>query len=58
MRNLMVVGFAILLVQFSKAQTDNLKWLDIELSNYEYPYEVSVLNLKAQGQDLQMSIWM
>lgn len=55
MRNLMVVGFAILFVQFSKAQTDNLKWLDIELSNYEYPYEVSVLNLKVQGQDLQMS---
>ncbi|SEB70417.1 Pimeloyl-ACP methyl ester carboxylesterase [Maribacter dokdonensis] len=55
MRNLMVVGFVILFVQFSKAQTDNLKWLDIELSNYEYPYEVSVLNLKVQGQDLQMS---
>ena len=51
----MVVGFVILFVQFSKAQTDNLKWLDIELSNYEYPYEVSVLNLKVQGQDLQMS---
>lgn len=55
MRNLMVVGFVILFVQFSKAQTDNLKWLDIELSNYEYPYEVSVLNLKVQNQDLQMS---
>ena len=55
MRNLMVVGFVILFVQFSKAQADNLKWLDIELSNYEYPYEVSVLNLKVQGQDLQMS---
>ncbi|SDT27671.1 Pimeloyl-ACP methyl ester carboxylesterase [Maribacter dokdonensis] len=55
MRNLMVVGFVILFVQFSKAQTDNLKWLDIELANYEYPYEVSVLNLKVQGQDLQMS---
>ncbi|MFV1448467.1 alpha/beta hydrolase [Maribacter sp. HS] len=55
MRNLMVVGFVILFVQFSKAQTDNLKWLDIELSNYEYPYEVSVLNLKVQDQDLQMS---
>lgn len=51
----MVVGFVILFVQFSKAQTDNLKWLDIELANYEYPYEVSVLNLKVQGQDLQMS---
>ena len=51
----MVVGFVILFVQFSKAQIDNLKWLDIELSNYEYPYEVSVLNLKVQGQDLQMS---
>lgn len=51
----MVVGFVILFVQFSKAQTDNLKWLDIKLSNYEYPYEVSVLNLKVQGQDLQMS---
>ncbi|WP_058105104.1 alpha/beta fold hydrolase [Maribacter dokdonensis] len=55
MRNLMVVGFVILFVQFSKAQTDNLKWLDIELANYEYPYEVSVLNLKVQGQDVQMA---
>lgn len=55
MRNLMVVGLVILFVQFSKAQTDNLKWLDIELANYEYPYEVSVLNLKVQDQDLQMS---
>lgn len=40
--------------QFTIAQTDNLKWLDIELSNYQYPYAVSTLELKIQEQDLKM----
>ncbi|WP_372756865.1 alpha/beta fold hydrolase [Mariniflexile sp.] len=41
--------------QFITAQTDNLQWLDIELSNYPYPYAVSVLELKIQEQDLKMA---
>lgn len=55
MRNIMMLGLISVFVQFSFAQTNNLKWLDIELANYEYPFDVSELNLKVQGQDLQMS---
>ncbi|WP_372644576.1 alpha/beta fold hydrolase [Ancylomarina sp.] len=45
----------ILTIQVSKAQSENLQWLDIELSNYEYPYPVATLNLKIQQQDLKMA---
>lgn len=41
--------------QFIIAQTDSLQWLDIELSNYQYPYAVSTLELKIQEQDLKMA---
>lgn len=37
------------------AQTSTLKWLDIELLNYEYPYEVSEIKLKIQNQTLKMA---
>ncbi len=37
------------------AQENELQWLDIELSNYEYPYEVSVLPLHIQEQELKMA---
>ncbi len=37
------------------AQTNSLQWLDIELSNYDYPYPVSQLPLHIQEQNLQMS---
>lgn len=39
----------------TKAQSDNLQWLDIELSNYAYPYNVAFLDLKIQEQDLKMA---
>lgn len=45
----------ILTIQISKAQSETLQWLDIELSNYDYPYAVSTLNLKTQKQDLKMA---
>ncbi|MGE0076717.1 MAG: alpha/beta fold hydrolase [Bacteroidales bacterium] len=37
------------------AQSTPLQWLDVELSNYQYPYQVSVLPLHIQDQNLQMS---
>ena len=45
----------ILTIQVSIAQSENLQWLDIELSNYEYPYPVATLNLKTQQQELKMA---
>lgn len=38
----------------SFAQQEELKWLDINLSNYEYPYPVQFITLKIQQQELQM----
>lgn len=37
------------------SQTATSQWLDIELSNYQYPYPVSILPLNIQEQHLQMS---
>lgn len=42
-------------VQFAKSQHNDLEWLDIELSNYSYPYPVSVLHLRVQNQELKMA---
>lgn len=47
---ILILGFQ----QFTNAQNTNLQWLDIDLSNYEYPYEVHTLNLRIQDQDLKM----
>ena len=41
--------------QYAKTQNNDLQWLDIELSNYRYPYEVSTLSLHIQQQDLKMA---
>jgi hypothetical protein len=43
---------------FSFAQQDQLKWLDLNLSNYDYPYPVHFITLKVQQQELKWSIWM
>ncbi|MCU4165184.1 alpha/beta fold hydrolase [Carboxylicivirga caseinilyticus] len=40
---------------FTSSQTKQLQWLDIELSNYTYPYPVSTINLFVQNQELKMS---
>lgn len=42
-------------IQLIIAQTNNLQWLDIELSNYRYPYPVSELKLNSQNQELKMT---
>ena len=36
------------------AQENQLKWLDIRLSNYEYPYNVNTIELDLQKQQLTM----
>lgn len=38
----------------SFAQQEELKWLDINLSNYEYPYPVHFITLNVQQQELKM----
>lgn len=44
-----------ILCNLSFAQDSTLKWLDIELSNYEYPFPVSFLELHVQEQELSMA---
>lgn len=45
----------ILLANQTNAQDHKLQWLDIELSNYTYPYEVKTLPLHIQEQELTMA---
>jgi pimeloyl-ACP methyl ester carboxylesterase len=54
-KNLLVALTVLLAGQLSMAQSDSLKWLDLELTNYQYPYEVSTLYLQVQRQDLEMA---
>ncbi|RZJ33829.1 MAG: alpha/beta hydrolase [Flavobacterium sp.] len=44
-----------LLCVFSVCHSQQRPVLDIMLTNYEYPYEVSFLDLKSQNQDLKMA---
>ncbi len=46
--------FFILAFTIVNAQEQNLQWLDLMLSNYEYPYKVEHITLKTQQQELQM----
>ena len=39
----------------TKAQINDLQWLDIELSNYQYPYPVSAIQVNVQEQRLKMA---
>lgn len=56
MKKHMITAFLIMLsLQVSRAQSEQLQWLDIELSNYEYPYPVATLPLNIQEQDLKMA---
>ncbi len=47
--------FIISLQHLIIAQDSQVQWLDIELSNYQYPYAVSILPLHVQEQDLEMA---
>lgn len=42
-------------VNLCNAMNSELEWLDIELSNYHYPFPVSELTLNIQGQSLKMA---
>jgi len=56
MKKPLITALLILLsIQISKAQSEELQWLDIELANYEYPYPVETLPLNIQEQDLKMA---
>lgn len=52
---ILVLIIALCSFHITNAQEDNLPWLDIELSNYEYPYEVHTLPLNIQEQNLEMA---
>lgn len=52
MRKLKVLLFLVY-CSVSFGQSD-VKWLDLELSNYEYPYAVKTLKVENQMQDLKM----
>ncbi len=54
-RNIHLLVVLLISLQFSFAQSDKLEWLDTELSNYEYPYPVSSIELHVQKQDLKMA---
>lgn len=38
----------------SFSQNNELKWLDLRLSNYEYPFKVNYFNINTQQQELSM----
>ena len=52
---LFVLAAIICSLPFTKAQNYDLRWLDIELSNYQYPYPVSGIFLNVQEQKLKMA---
>ncbi len=54
-KNIHLLVVLLISLQFSFAQSDKLEWLDTELSNYEYPYPVSSIELHVQKQDLKMA---
>lgn len=55
MKKIILIALVSLTINTAFAQTESLQWLDVELSNYEYPYPVAILNLKIQEQDLKMA---
>lgn len=56
MKNIFIIILLIsLTIQVSMGQSENLQWLDIELSNYKYPFPVKTLDLNIQEQDLKMA---
>ncbi|MCG1036224.1 alpha/beta fold hydrolase [Polaribacter sargassicola] len=54
-KNIIILLLTIFAFQYNNAQNDQLQWLDINLSNYQYPFPVHVLDLKVQNQDLKMA---
>ena len=50
----MVIG-ALLVTSFARAQQSSLKPLDVELTDYPYPYPVYFITLNIQGEVLKMA---
>lgn len=55
MKTKLLFLYFISVFNITNAGNSELRWLDIELSNYQYPFEVSELTLNIQGQSLTMS---
>ncbi|AEH02058.1 alpha/beta fold hydrolase [Lacinutrix sp. 5H-3-7-4] len=55
MKKLLALFLVVITIQLTTAQTNNLQWLDIQLSNYSYPFPVSTLELNIQNQTLEMA---
>lgn len=45
----------ILSFYLSYSQNDKLQWLDLMLTNYEYPYDVEYISVSTQEQNLTMA---
>lgn len=54
MKNLLLPLF-IACVSIASAQENSLELLDLQLNNYEYPYETETINISAQNQELEMA---
>ena len=54
MKNLLLPLF-IACVSIASAQENSLELLDLQLKNYEYPYETETINISAQNQELEMA---
>lgn len=52
---LFILAAIVCSLQLTKAQNNDLRWLDIELSNYQYPYPVSTIFLNVQEQKFKMA---
>jgi pimeloyl-ACP methyl ester carboxylesterase len=46
---------SLLITSFTKAQQPSIKPLDIDLTNYQYPYPVQFITLNIQGESLKMA---
>lgn len=56
MKNTAVLLFLILCsFQITNAQQNEVQWLDLELTNYDYPHPVSSIELNIQEQRLKMA---
>ena len=55
MKRILIILSILLISKSSIAQQDEIKNLEIDLSNYEYPYGVSFYDFEAQQQKLQMA---
>ena len=55
MKRILTILSMLLISKSSIAQQDEIKNLEIDLSNYEYPYEVAFYEFEAQQQELQMA---